>query len=138
MPRLWDPLWSLSIEEVFYLVFPAFLLLRRNRVLLVFRSRCSVAFADPPLAFAWLELKTWQRVGCKRRELRRSGSHKVDEVDEVKKSLKASFIRLSIWAAFPGKPEALAGQGSVEPGYVDLFALMARSSRGKAGTPYLR
>jgi peptidoglycan/LPS O-acetylase OafA/YrhL len=36
MPRLWDPLWSLSIEEVFYLAFPAFLLLLRNRVLLVF------------------------------------------------------------------------------------------------------
>ena len=35
MPRLWDPLWSLSIEEVFYLVFPAFLLLLRMRVLLV-------------------------------------------------------------------------------------------------------
>jgi peptidoglycan/LPS O-acetylase OafA/YrhL len=35
MPRLWDPLWSLSIEEVFYLVFPACLLLLRKRVLLV-------------------------------------------------------------------------------------------------------
>jgi len=36
MPRLWDPLWSLSIEEVFYLVFPAFLLLlRKKRALLV-------------------------------------------------------------------------------------------------------
>jgi peptidoglycan/LPS O-acetylase OafA/YrhL len=34
MPRLWDPLWSLSIEEVFYLVFPAFLLLLRKRTLL--------------------------------------------------------------------------------------------------------
>jgi peptidoglycan/LPS O-acetylase OafA/YrhL len=36
MPRLLDTLSSLSIEEVFYLVFPAFLLLLRNRVLLVF------------------------------------------------------------------------------------------------------
>ena len=43
MPRLWDPLWSLSIEEVFYLVFPAFLLLLRKRVLLVCRSRCSAS-----------------------------------------------------------------------------------------------
>jgi peptidoglycan/LPS O-acetylase OafA/YrhL len=35
MPLLWNPLWSLSIEEVFYLVFPASLLLLRKRSLLV-------------------------------------------------------------------------------------------------------
>jgi peptidoglycan/LPS O-acetylase OafA/YrhL len=35
MPRVWDPLWSLSIEEVFYLVFPALSLLLRMRLLLV-------------------------------------------------------------------------------------------------------
>jgi peptidoglycan/LPS O-acetylase OafA/YrhL len=36
MPRLWDVLWSLSIEEVFYLAFPAFLLLFSRRLLLAF------------------------------------------------------------------------------------------------------
>jgi peptidoglycan/LPS O-acetylase OafA/YrhL len=34
-PRLWDPLWSLSVEEVFYLGFPALLLLVRNRAILI-------------------------------------------------------------------------------------------------------
>jgi peptidoglycan/LPS O-acetylase OafA/YrhL len=34
-PRLWDPLWSLSVEEVFYLGFPALLLLVRNRGILI-------------------------------------------------------------------------------------------------------
>jgi peptidoglycan/LPS O-acetylase OafA/YrhL len=34
-PRLWDPLWSLSVEEVFYLGFPALLLLVRNRGILL-------------------------------------------------------------------------------------------------------
>jgi peptidoglycan/LPS O-acetylase OafA/YrhL len=33
-PRLWDPLWSLSVEEVFYLCFPVTLLLTKNRKLL--------------------------------------------------------------------------------------------------------
>lgn len=34
-PRLWDPLWSLSVEEVFYLCFPAMLLFVRRRLALV-------------------------------------------------------------------------------------------------------
>ncbi|WP_079571986.1 acyltransferase family protein [Bradyrhizobium erythrophlei] len=33
--RLWDPLWSLSVEEVFYLCFPALLLFVRNRGILI-------------------------------------------------------------------------------------------------------
>jgi peptidoglycan/LPS O-acetylase OafA/YrhL len=33
--RIWDVLWSLSVEEVFYLCFPAFLLFVRNRKVLV-------------------------------------------------------------------------------------------------------
>jgi peptidoglycan/LPS O-acetylase OafA/YrhL len=34
MPRVWDVLWSLSIEEVFYLVFPALMLLLPRRILI--------------------------------------------------------------------------------------------------------
>jgi peptidoglycan/LPS O-acetylase OafA/YrhL len=34
MPRIWDVLWSLSIEEVFYLVFPALMLLLPRRLLI--------------------------------------------------------------------------------------------------------
>jgi len=35
VPRVWDPLWSLSVEEIFYLCFPAVLFLVRNRILLM-------------------------------------------------------------------------------------------------------
>jgi peptidoglycan/LPS O-acetylase OafA/YrhL len=35
VPRLWNPLWSLSVEEVFYLCFPLMMLTIRNRTALI-------------------------------------------------------------------------------------------------------
>jgi peptidoglycan/LPS O-acetylase OafA/YrhL len=51
--RIWDPLWSLSVEEMFYLCFPLTLLLVRNRKIVVAILAAVVIIG--PISRVWTE-----------------------------------------------------------------------------------